>query len=1108
MAASAAHKATSLSVPGATPPQPIVIEVGRPNVLTVGAGMEFATLGDALKAAVSGQTIAVEAGTYTNDFGTVSANVSIVAVGGLVHEVATVPPPDDKGILTVNANLAIKGFTFTGGSDGSPDGNVAGIRLQSGNLNVSYCSFTGMQEGLLADPDSTASVTIDHSFFLDNGTGDGLSHNLYVGAVKSLVVTNSLFEGAVVGHEIKSRAAFTTIENNTIIDGPTGTGSYDIDIPNGGVAVIENNLIEKGPDASNDYAIHYGGETQYSYAQNSLTVSGNTIINDLPGTVRSVAVLNQSTVTGANVTVQIHGNDFYNYSLGNLAIGAASIFGNTMLAARPVYSIQSPLPGMPLVQLGSGPQMLHLTTGNHTVTGGAGLLIVCDTAGSNSVSGGAGGMQISANAGWDQISTEAGAADTVNLPGRSSVLDSHGTDRIAAAGAYELIEATGQASIYGSGFSTYDLNGAGELLTTSCSGFLNVGAGGQALVHDLGGDLTLSVAAGGRLAIIDSADTPHGGAAALATVQGAVSGQIGNAGTITLTTAGAGAFVQAGSGPVSVTGGAGNDTLVAGSGMDVFSLGGGQDSVVFGSGAASVAGGAGADTFVFVGGAGGNDTISGFQPGTDTLKFEKFSGSAAIASGSVVGGSTLLTLSDGTTIDLAGVALPGYPQGSGGGGGSAGGSSGGSGTITSGSSGTLSTGGHDVVGGATLLTVTDSAGGNTIAGGAGGLVVVAGNSDVLSTASGSSNQLALACYDTLAGGGADQVTVSGYRNTITEAGVATLSVLGTANSVQGGGLLTLSDSVGGNSITGGAGGLVATLAGTYDQVTTAQGAADTVSLGGYGSLLSQGTDQIALSGLCDAVTVTGAASVTAGAGWSTFVLDGADTMATAGGFAATVGGGAAAMIASTGAGGNVDLCAGGTACVSQATASGTDAVTVSGGAATVSASGGFYAGLAVTVGGGCMVTAGAGPVTVGGLGAAGAAADTVTAGSGALVLNSGAEGVNLMAGSGNVTLNGGAGTDVFVGGSGAAQLNLGAGPDTVTLGNGSTTITGGTADVFVVPAGCDGTAMIQNFTAQDSFAGAGQGGSAIVSESVGGGGCWLSFSGGAQIELVGVSHFP
>ena len=171
MAASTLTKAAQISA--ASAPQATLLQAGSGNVLTVGHGMEFATLSDALRAAVAGQTIAVQAGTYLNDFCTVNCAVHIVAVGGMGNEVANVPPPNDKGLLTINADTSIQGFTFTGGSDGGWDGNVAGIRLQAGNLNVSYCYFHDMQEGLLADPDPTASVTIAHSEFSHNGTGDG-----------------------------------------------------------------------------------------------------------------------------------------------------------------------------------------------------------------------------------------------------------------------------------------------------------------------------------------------------------------------------------------------------------------------------------------------------------------------------------------------------------------------------------------------------------------------------------------------------------------------------------------------------------------------------------------------------------------------------------------------------------------------------------------------------------------------------------------------------------------------------------------------------------------------------------------------------------------------
>ena len=1051
--------------PSATLTPPVVVfELSTGTVLTVGAGMEFATLGAACRAALGGDTIAVRAGTYTNDFATVRCDLKIISVGGTVNEVATTPPPNDKGLLTVDANLSIQGFSFTGGSDGSPDGNVSGIRLESGNLNVNYCYFHNMQEGLLADPDPTATVVINHSEFADNGTGDGYTHNVYVGSVASALIENSTFTGANVGHEIKSRAMSTTITNNTIVDGPTGTASYDIDIPNGGVAVISNNLIEKGPDASNWPAIHYGGETQYAYANNSLSITGNTILNDLGA--NAIGVLNQSAVNGLTVSAQVSNNYFYGFDPTRLVMGGGTLSNNTTLAIEPTYVVTNPSQAVPLDTIAPGPALLNLVNGGNAVSGGTSRLTVNDTAGSNSITGGAGGINVTASAGWDTIVTQAGATDTITLSGRNSVLNSAGADRIDASSYYEAITATGAATITGAGFNAYTLDGAGEKLTASVSGNVTVGSAGNAQIVDLGGDLALTLAAGGRVVVSDQADTPQGGASTATIQSGAATGQIGNSGLISITTGPAGAAVVAGTGRVSITGGTGADTLFGGSGTDTFSLGGGADRVTFGSGTTSVTGGTGTDTYVFASGAAGTATITGFKQGTDQLKYTGFVG-PAVSSGTIVGGNTLLTLSDGTTVDLVGVALPGYSAAPSAPATSSGGTSSGAQPASGNGTLVLTTGGNVIPAG-TASTVVDLAGYNTITGSAGGFAANVEANDVLTTAQGSTDQLNLSRWDTLTGAGNDQVAVSAYGNVISEAGAANVTLAGAGNVVHGGaGLLSISDQVGGDTVGGGAGGVVASLAGMYDSVTTQAGAADTVSLAGQSTLASNGADRIAVQGLYDQVSVTGAASVTAAAGsYASFVLDGADSLTSAGGGSVTVG--SAASVAFASAGGNdfgVVKLAGGVVSASESLPGGVASLAVSGGAATISAAAGYYAGLSATLGSG----------------------DTVSAGSG------------------NVTLTGGAGQDSFAGGAGNALVTLG-NDDTVSLGSGALTVQGGAADLFVVPQGAVGSLTVVNWSAQDGFATPGQGSTVFSNESVSGGNLWLTTSGGAHVELVGVTH--
>src|SRR5690348_16960902 len=123
------------------------------SVLTVGAGKQYATIAAAVAAAQDGATIQVDAGTYTNDFATISHQITLQAVGGVVNMVATQPLTNKKGILVVDASATIKGFSFSGAAISQADGNNgAGIRYENGNLTLIDDSFTHNQDGLLATP--------------------------------------------------------------------------------------------------------------------------------------------------------------------------------------------------------------------------------------------------------------------------------------------------------------------------------------------------------------------------------------------------------------------------------------------------------------------------------------------------------------------------------------------------------------------------------------------------------------------------------------------------------------------------------------------------------------------------------------------------------------------------------------------------------------------------------------------------------------------------------------------------------------------------------------------------------------------------------------------
>lgn len=319
------------------------------TVLTVGTGEEFKTLSAAVAASQSGDTIEVKAGTYTNDFPeTITHSLTIEGIGGMVDLVATEPPPSLKAIIVVgngpsdpsNIDVTIKDVSFEGAQISEADGgNAAGIKLQSGHLTVNDDYFAHNQMGLLTGNLQQTSIVVENSVFAGQSTyAADLAHQLYIGQIGSALVENNLFLADSSGNQIKDRAAVTTIAHNTIDDG-TGHTSYDIDLPNGGQALVEDNTIVKGADDPNTTVIEYGAEGMI-YSQNSLTIEDNVIDNQLTGG-HGILLYNFAT----DVTAQIDDNEIYNILPSKILAGPghADESGNVFLTAPPTIDLDSPI---------------------------------------------------------------------------------------------------------------------------------------------------------------------------------------------------------------------------------------------------------------------------------------------------------------------------------------------------------------------------------------------------------------------------------------------------------------------------------------------------------------------------------------------------------------------------------------------------------------------------------------------------------------------------------------------------------------------------------------------------------------------------------------------
>ena len=280
-------------------------------VLTVGPAGAYHQIGTAVAVADGDPNlqdyydIQVAPGSYANDFARVTRPLTIEVdprqAGRAVVLKATENLPNEKGIILTLASLTVNGLTFTGAKiANSLGGNGAGIRdLNTGpaKLTVLNSTFIGNQEGILTGNDANETIIIVNSKFINNGNPNigYFQHAVYVNKAGSLSVSNSLFCGQLIGHDIKSRAAVTIADNNVLYDGAAnaalhcnaGSTSFAIDAPNGGAVTVSANRVVQGA-ASQNYKMVAYGEEGLAYGNNNFLISNNSFTSS--GTPSATAI--------------------------------------------------------------------------------------------------------------------------------------------------------------------------------------------------------------------------------------------------------------------------------------------------------------------------------------------------------------------------------------------------------------------------------------------------------------------------------------------------------------------------------------------------------------------------------------------------------------------------------------------------------------------------------------------------------------------------------------------------------------------------------------------------------------------------------------------------
>ena len=270
--------------------------------LSVGAGKTYATPCKAFAAAKAGDTIDIQAGTYSGDVCAISASkLTIRGVNGRPHIKAGGKHSGGKGIWVVRGNdITIDNVEMSGAA--VPDKNGAALRLEGTNFTLRRSFLHDNENGVLSGVNEASTVTMEYNEFGRNGRGDGYTHNVYIGKVAKLYFRYNFSHDANVGHNLKTRGLYNMIAYNrfsSLRSGETGSTaagkpSYEVNVPNGGTTYLIGNVIQQ-PASNNNPAMVSYGEEGVGTRKTDLYVINNTFVNDESSRGTFVTIRNATT---------------------------------------------------------------------------------------------------------------------------------------------------------------------------------------------------------------------------------------------------------------------------------------------------------------------------------------------------------------------------------------------------------------------------------------------------------------------------------------------------------------------------------------------------------------------------------------------------------------------------------------------------------------------------------------------------------------------------------------------------------------------------------------------------------------------------------------------
>lgn len=307
------------------------------TTLSVGPGKTYSAPCSAIAAANDGDVIEIAGNnTYNGDVcGVYRNNLTIRGVNGRPVINANGANAMGKGTWVIDGNnVTVENVEMLGAA--VPDHNGAALRLEGTGFTLRQAFIHDNENGILSNPNTASDILIEYSEFGHNGYGDGYTHNLYIGNVKSLTFRYSYSHDANAGHNLKSRAITNTIVYNRFSSTPVGTvgstaagqPSYEVDLPNAGTTYLIGNIIEQPAANNNPNMLAYGEEGASNPAQD-LYVVNNTFLNDASnGTFVFVG-------SGVSKPVLLQNNVFA--GSGNVTSQSSAISKTNYVAITPAF---------------------------------------------------------------------------------------------------------------------------------------------------------------------------------------------------------------------------------------------------------------------------------------------------------------------------------------------------------------------------------------------------------------------------------------------------------------------------------------------------------------------------------------------------------------------------------------------------------------------------------------------------------------------------------------------------------------------------------------------------------------------------------------------------